>query len=453
MKDILDFFLIAKFQGLKLLIYWTILILSFLLFQHPDLYHTATSSYAFLEGHFIDFYDYNKSVMEFTHYLPIIYLLYAIWNLPIYLLDFTTSPEKVNFSWVPLNLPSAPIEIIWWKILLIFLFFSSVHILGKISEFIEGDKNTSKFLAKTLFATSPIAIFSIFIFGGYDIFSVFFTLIGFYYYLKRNIHLFIFFFSIAISFKFFAAIIFLPLLLLIEKNPLNIFKYCFFVSLFVLLQCLIYWHSSIFRDEIFFQLLSKTQGDHSLIKSFLKFSMFLIYLTMCFNFFRSNSKNERDFQCKAVFACICSYALLFLAVVWSPQYILIITPFVALSYFFIKNKKLLAYVDILGMFLFVWCIVNRWANNVDVSMINFSPFHHLLPQPLHLNSDFMYGNKSLARFLFNFYLFFPFMLFLLETKFQFKNHFGELSDGLIFNRFLIGLSFFLIPSLLCFTTV
>jgi hypothetical protein len=115
--------------------------------------------------------------MEFTHYLPIIYLLYAIWNLPIYLLDFTTSPEKVNFSWVPLNLPSAPIEIIWWKILLIFLFFSSVHILGKISEFIEGDKNTSKFLAKTLFATSPIAIFSIFIFGGYDIFSVFFTLI------------------------------------------------------------------------------------------------------------------------------------------------------------------------------------------------------------------------------------------------------------------------------------
>ena len=222
MKEIFNFFYISEFRGAKFLLYWSILILSFLLFQHPDLYHTATSSYAYLEGHFIDFYDHNKTVMEFTHYLPIIYFLYAIWNLPIYLLGYTTSPEKTHFSWVPLNLPSVPIEIIWWKILLIILFFSSAYALGKISELVLSDKSHSKQLARILFATSPIAIFSVFIFGGYDIFSVFFTLIGFYFYLKKNIHLFVFFFSIAISFKFFAAVIFLPLLLLIEKKT---FKY------------------------------------------------------------------------------------------------------------------------------------------------------------------------------------------------------------------------------------
>lgn len=452
MKKFFNFLYISEFRGVKFLLYWIILVLSFVLFQHPDLYHTATSSYAYLEGHFIDFYDHNKSVMEFTHYLPIIYFLYAIWNLPIYLLGYTTSPEKTHFSWVPLNLPSVPIEIIWWKILLIILFFASVHILGKISEFLDLDKNNSKFLARSLFATSPIAIFSIFIFGGYDIFSVFFTLIGFYFYLKRNIHLFVLFFSIAISFKFFAAIIFLPLLLLIEKKPLNIVKYCFFVSLFVLLQCLIYWHSPIFRNEIFFQVLSKAQGDYSLIKSFLKLLTFLIYLTMCFYLFRANSKNNRDFQREAIFTCILSYALLFLSVVWSPQYILIITPFIALSYYFIKNKKILAYADILGMFLFVWCIVSRWSNNVDVSMVNFSPFHDFLPRPIHLNSDFIYGGKSLTRFLFNLYLFFPFILLLFEVKFKFRSHFADLSDILIFNRFFIGLAFFLIPSLLCFIT-
>jgi hypothetical protein len=198
------------------------LVLFFLLFQQVDLFHTATSSYAYLKGHFLDFYDYNKRYIGNDDYLPILYLILAIWNIPLCILGLSSSPETSVFNW-PYFLPSTFIEIAWWKLILLLFYLATIYIFFKISNLIDARKNI-KLHITSLYATSPLVIFSVIIFGGYDIFSVFFTLLGFFFYLKKQINKFLLFFSIAICFKYFALIIFLPLILIYEKRPLYLLK-------------------------------------------------------------------------------------------------------------------------------------------------------------------------------------------------------------------------------------
>jgi Gpi18-like mannosyltransferase len=153
------------------------------------------------------------------------------------------------------------IEIAWWKTLLALFYIGSAIVIHKIAGLIESPYKTKSSLVSTLFATSPFVIFSVFIFSGYDVISVFFTLLGFYYYLKKDIKRFIFFFAIAISCKYFATILFFPLILMIEKRPIHITKYLILGSLAVALGLCFYWRSEIFRQEIFNLMLLKIKGN------------------------------------------------------------------------------------------------------------------------------------------------------------------------------------------------
>jgi uncharacterized membrane protein len=96
-----------------------------------------------------------------------------------------------------------------------------MYLIGKV---ISNNSTKAKWLS-AIFASSPIAVFAVFIFGQYDIIGIFFTMLGFYYYVKDNRLRFSLFFSLAISVKYFALIPFLPLLLLKEKRILPLLKY------------------------------------------------------------------------------------------------------------------------------------------------------------------------------------------------------------------------------------
>lgn len=55
----------------------------FVCYQHPDIWHTGGSSIAYLNGHILDFYDYNLQKVGGNAYLPTTYLIFAIWNIPV----------------------------------------------------------------------------------------------------------------------------------------------------------------------------------------------------------------------------------------------------------------------------------------------------------------------------------------------------------------------------------
>ena len=222
---------------------WLILaiiaLLCFIAFQQGDMYHTVGSSFAYLKGHFFDFYDYNKQHIGGNNYLPSSYILFAIWNIPLKILGLV-------------NLPTTEISlvIIWWNKLLTTLFYVFSGILVyKIGKSVGFSETNSK-LTAFIWLTTPIALFSQFIFGQYDVFTLFFTLLGLYYYLEKNNIKFIIFFGVAMTFKYFPMFIFMPLLLAREKDVWKIIKDSCLVVLPVAIEILIYYPSAAFQTGV-----------------------------------------------------------------------------------------------------------------------------------------------------------------------------------------------------------
>jgi len=441
-------------------VYGISLALCFLLFKQSDLTHTNSSSFAYLYGHFWDFYDYNQSRLGDNNYLPIFYWIFAIWNIPLKLLGLI--PEVTKDTWMH---PTV-IQTIWSKLLLVIFFFASVRLVRKISEQIFSQRSGANpnylNLPTLLFASSPIAIFAIFIFGGYDIFALYFMLLGLHAYFSKDFKWFVLWFSVAISFKYFAAFAYLPLVLMVEKNLLRLVFYGVLGLAATALQFALYWHSDIFLGEIFGLATAKAAGNGVNLR-------FLIanftYLAMCIYLYFSKldlDEGRMKWQQRAIMTCLLSYALLFSWVLWHPQWIILVTPFVALAYMFIRHQKILLCVEILGYFGFAIFCMNNWVGNVDNTMLYGGAFASLLPQAKVLSSDLIGRSwMPLSRTLFYSFLYAPLLIFACEQisrflnrqaleKSSFKMASTASSDiGLVKLRFLVGTYFYIAVSVIC----
>ena len=415
------------------------LFLCFTLFQHNDLLHTVQSSYAYLDGHFLDFYDYNASTaLSGNDYFPTIYIVFALWNLPLKILGLITSPSLSNIS---------NIEIVWSKLLLIFLFFSLILILYKITKLLTDKNREQSRITAVVFGTAPIAIFAIFIFGQYDIIGLLLTLIGFYYYLKKDLNRFAFFFSWAISCKLFYTAIFFPLLLLVEKRPYYLFKYTVIALLVPLIQVAEYLGNSAFRHHIFSLPASKIHGVTTQ-----KHGIFLIlcYLVLCIYAFIYKPINEKDFQIKSVFIPITAFALFFSAINWHPQWLIIITPFFALSTIYIKQKDLFYLIDLVGMLSFICIISANFPDNVDSNMLKNGLLKNLfLVKPLLLSDLIPKSFVMISNSLFGIYLFSPLLMLIFQTKYTISTSNLKTNSCYLWARFTGGIFAFVLPALLC----
>lgn len=436
--------------------------LCFLLFKQSDLTHTNSSSFAYLYGHFWDFYDYNNSRMGDNNYLPIFYWFFAIWNIPLKLLGLI--PEVTSETWMHPTI----IQTIWSKLLLAIFFFASVNLVGKISSEIckalpVNQDISNERLPALLFATSPIAIFAIFIFGGYDIFALFFMLLGLRAHFSKDFKWFVVWFSVAISFKYFAAFAYLPLVLIIEKRFIRLVVYGLLGLAVTALQFALYWHSDVFLAEIFGLAAAKTAGNGLNVRLLIANS---IYLLMCAYLYFSKfnyKENPVDWYQRATMACLASYAILFSWVLWHPQWIILITPFIALSYLFIRNQKVLLFIEILGYVGFAIFCMNNWVGNVDNTMLYGGVLAGLLPQTSVLASDLIGRHwMPISRTLFYGFLYSPLLLLVLQNFFKATqkevviqseaNRFWwsrHVAGALFKFRFLLACYFYTVVSLLC----
>lgn len=426
--------------------------LCFLLFKQSDLTLTNNASFAYLYGHFGDFYDYNRPLFTGNNYLPAFYWIFAIWNIPLYFLGLTAeiTSETVTLS--------TQVQTIWSKLLLAIFFFASVRLVGKISNQITAYcPLPSKFIGgispKYLFATSPIAIFAVFIFSGYDIFGVLFILLGIHAYLARDLKKFVLWFSIAISFKYFAAFIFLPLVLIIEKRPLYLIMYGLCGVAFSAIQFWMYWHSEAFHFGIFGMIGEKGGGKGIGLRFILAN---LAYGVMCFYLYFSKFRFKDDgygWCRRAILACILSYALLFSWTLWHPQWLILITPFICLSYLFIRSQKFFLTVEILGYLGFAIFCINNWVGNVDNTMMYGGVFGEVLPHAPMLASDII-GRPwmPLSRTLLYSSLYAPLIILALEHLLKDRHNSieGWSIEKVLFDiRFVLASYFFITISAIC----
>jgi hypothetical protein len=427
-----------------LLLYALVITLCFLLFQHPDLFHTSSSSYAYLHGHVMDFYDYNKNLVGKNDYLPLIYIIFAIWNIPLKLFGLL---HNVASSGITLSV----IELVWTKLLLVVFYFATTYVISLIGKAIKGNSKKPKYIA-IIFATSPIAIFATFIFGQYDIIGLFFTMLGFYYYIRKDNLKFSILFSIAISIKYFPLIIFIPLLLLSEKRIIYIIKYGIISLGATLLQMVIYYNNLAFRNQIFVI----TNGEVSSLANFTLSPinkapyLLIIYAIICIYAYIKNVDEDSERDKNAVYISLLSYAIMFSAILWHPQWLLILMPFFALSYLFVKDMSKSFLLDIIGMFSFIYLVENFFPNNVDANMLGFGILRSWFTYiPLSNSKLFLPQYLNLFMGIFCVYLFSPLLVQLFQKSNKDNNIDINKNNKYLRSRFYIGLAIFVVPSLFC----
>ena len=349
-------------------------------FNQGDLNHTVVSSYGFLKGHFVDFYDFNKQIVGGNDYLPILYVIFATWMAPYYFLGLPVASMGGGMALFPL-------EIIWAKLLLILVFTLSVLLVSRIARLIHPNDVSRQALATWAFALSPFAIFAFGIFSQYDILGVFFTLWAFYMLLQRKMTKFAILIGIALTFKFFAGLLVLPLMLLATKKFFELLRLGLIASAPLLLQLLAFWSNDAFRNHIFSLVSGKADGAAT---SKWTYVVIAIYLLMCLAALLSD-RWRGSFEQKAVLFAVTSYGLMFSIVVWHPQWLIILTPFLALMVSMISIARTWILWESVAFVAFMGLVVSYWKYNVDGWMIERGALADLFPNPKLLVSDFVPG--------------------------------------------------------------
>jgi len=439
---------------LDAILYFITLIFCYFVFNQPDLLHYAGSSFTYLNGHINDFYEINRLLLIAPdNVLPTVYMFFAIWNIPIKLLGIVNQ-ATMEGGYV----------IFWYKLLTTLFFAGSAFCFYKIGKAI-GLNKANSILLTTIWISSPILIFSQFIFGQTDIFTIFFVLLGLYYFIKSNIWLFILFFSIAITFKYFPMFIFIPLILLVEKNPKKIFLYFTSVLIPTCLQVIFYAGSSAFWTDVIGarQALPRlttafiTVGPDINIYLFLLF--WFIICGLCYYLKPIEDKNK--FYQTVFYVCLLVSCVLFILISWHPQWVLFITPFLAITTFMHRKIKEFLFLDLIMMLAFIGVsvTVGVFQMNVDQEMFKlgvlgrfnmdlFDPEKTLRMAKLFILGKNMYSTLFVSLLMLNILCKFP------NKANQWSGDDNLAAVGTYWNyarlRFFGGMAIFIIPAFICF---
>jgi len=342
-------------------------ILCYLSFQQGDIIYTASSSITYLQGHILDFYDYNVQFGG-NNYMPSTYILFAIWNIPVKLLglkEFVSSPTSLTV-------------IMWYKLLPTLFYMASGYLVYKIAQTVGMGDHKAK-LCGYAFLAMPIGFFSQFIFGQYDSFTLFFMLLGVLFFYKKKWFRFAIFFGISLTFKYFPLLIFIPLLLMVEKRIWHIIKYCCVVMIPMALVVLVYFPSHAFKAGVggfgavgyVFQVGFSTPY-------FAQSLVVVAWLAIAaFAYFHELSENDDIVKWSIYFANLVTF-LIFGMSMWHPQWLLLGVPFWVLGTFLTKKFDIFMILEVAMMLFFVLFTTNFWINHVDQALFNFGVFGEML---------------------------------------------------------------------------
>jgi hypothetical protein len=185
------------------LVQWGLILISilfcFMTMLYKDNLTNANSGYYYINsifsGNFIDYYN----TMEWSYGI-VIYTIYAIWSIPVWIVNHILGTD---------NLMRIPI-LLWYKLLLAVFAVWSVYLIGKIAECFYEDKKEE---IQLQYAASALFIFPIFAIAQCDIMGLCFVLLGINAYLREQNKKFIIYFAIAVTMKYFALFVFIPLVL------------------------------------------------------------------------------------------------------------------------------------------------------------------------------------------------------------------------------------------------
>ncbi len=438
MKFFTKLFPLFKWSITDYLISIFLLSIIFFSFFHVDIYYTGWRSLNYLFSNPLDFYDSKNDVI--ANYPPSIYIIFSIWLYPLKILGFIKSSEHFSLYLV-----------YWLKALTSLVYIATGFIFYKVTQVYCSEKSWGKYVA-WLWLTTPLALFSQFIFSQYDIFYVFFTVWGFLFFLKRKILLASFLFGLAITFKYFPFFVFFPLLLFFEKKILRLALNSFVFAIPTLCIQLIYGHSPAYITNVMgFSAIGRVFSAYLSIGTGKIYYIFLIFsLLTGISYLLDNT--EENAKKIAAYIYLVSSIFPFLFIMWHPQWLIFFTPAMLLTTMFMNERKqiskLLLY-DLVGMFFFVAYISLAFQNNVDLALLQSKILHVAMSRAVNL-SDLFNVFKTFSA---NIYLSLFWGYLILQFIVKYKTPLNvTINCSYCFSdvrlRFYIGLFIFLLPVIL-----
>ncbi len=425
-------------------------VICYLVFQQGDIRHTGGCSFAYLQGHILDFYEWNVEKADmYASYMPSTYILFAIWNIPVKLLGILNEPKLEVSYWL----------MMYYKLLPTLFYLGSSVLIYKIIEELSLGKGRAK-LAMYAFLTAPIGFYSQFLFGQYDSFTVFFTLLGVYYYVREERFRFVLFFALAIPFKYFPLLVFVPLLLLKEKNIWKIIRDMVLVAIPYVVELVFYFPSELFRDYVLG--FTPTEYVYSASLPTGSTNLSLVICAFClicaWAYFKNVTGKVLSAQWMCFFATL-SCTVIFGLAQWHPQWLLFAVPFWVLGAMLHKDTKVFWALDVLMMLFFCIYLCGIYINNADQAMFEWGILgknmygKEVMPylnRELRMWDIYPLKNNNISGTIFA-------ALMTVAAVFQYPplaqgNLSQEITKGMraLHIRFLSGLSIFVVPAIICY---
>lgn len=302
----------------------------FFSFQYSyDLSHTVSCAFALLDGHISDFYEYCLNHFTEINYTPTTYLIFAIWNLPLKILGFAPQLE--------VGRPDLSLSILYWnKLFLCGIYLATAVLIYRTAKSLGWNKEDSKICA-TLWAVLPIGVFVQFSLGLYDIITVFFMVLGLYYFVENKQWLFVLFFALAITCKTFALLYFFPFLLVKEKRISRlILKLSGCVSLYLLYILLLHNDTAFMEGVLGWSIVDLLFYSNVWL---LNPAIVILVVAFAWAYFKEPVNSKQQVFSQAIFtANIVSFAF-FGTCLFHPNWIILITPFLVFPLCMHKQKR------------------------------------------------------------------------------------------------------------------
>lgn len=322
---------------------------------HDDLLETSNHAWLLLDciknGQFLDYYNvvmaHQNSLyyLNNAHYNILCYALYAIWQLPVYLVSqlghIAVSERFLMF---------------WSKAVGVAAFAGCAALLGRIAVRLGHPPEDSHFIP-LYFVLDPIAFFAAIVMGQYDSLCLLFLLAAILCWLDGRMLRFSLLAGVALVFKFFPLLLFLPLLVLTEKRPLRCAGYLL-ASLWLYIPTALLFRGrtgdmSVFNGEVIQRIFAaKLAGGLDDLPIYL--ILYACLLLGCY-LYRPQSR-------QAAAACmpwlgLAVYGLLFVFVSWHPQWLILLAPFVVLTNFAQRQRAPWLYLNTI-LFAGYWMCMN-----------------------------------------------------------------------------------------------
>lgn len=344
--------------------------LFYVLTGHDDLLETSNHAWLLLDcirsGRFFQFYtvvmEHNNTFyyVNNAHYNIVCYLLYAVWQLPVYL-----AAQLAHLS------VSEYFLMFWSKAVGTAAFAGCVVLLRRLALGLGlgGEDAHAVSLALLL---DPVAFFAVFLMGQYDSLCLVFLLAALLCWQRGQLWRFSLWTGAAMAFKFFPLLLFLPLLVLVEKRPLRCLEYAA-ATLWLLLPTALLFRGRTGDMDVFNGLMTdrvfavRFSGGIE-VPAFLL--LYAVLLLICY-FYRP--ADRRALALWMPWLGLAVYGGLFLFVEWHPQWLLLAVPFMVLTTFQQRQRTPWFYLQALWFFGF-WAVCNfRFPGQLEANLLDNGP--------------------------------------------------------------------------------